>query len=164
MLSFKWCFCIINGKEQTSTEISQPHLWCLVLQGALMGGSAGETRATGFSAVPPTSRPRVPCVCRSTPASSAWTPCKKTTSCPTSSLSLPARKVSTPSPKQPFSFLGQPAINSARHARELFSSVPAGVWLCCLWQCLADSTQWRMGLHGHLYVFRSSLQSKKLLR
>ena len=33
----------------------------------------------------------------------------------------------TPSPKQPFSFLGQPAINSARHARQLFSSVPAGV-------------------------------------
>ena len=33
----------------------------------------------------------------------------------------------TPSPKQPFSFLGQLAINSARHAKQLFSSVPAGV-------------------------------------
>ena len=28
----------------------------------------------------------------------------------------------TPSPKQPFSFLGQLAINSARHARQLASS------------------------------------------
>ena len=70
----------------------------------------------------------------------------------------------TPSPKQPFSFLGQPAVNSARHAKQLFSSVPAGIWLCCLWQCMADSTQWGMGLQGHLCVFRSSLQLKKLLR
>ena len=58
--------------------------------------------------------------------------------------------VDTPSPKQPFSFLGQPAINSARQP---FNSVPAGAWLCCLWQCLADGTQWRMGLQGHLCVF-----------
>ena len=35
-----------------------------------------------------------------------------------------ATMLATPSPKQPFSFLGQPAINSAR---QLFSSVPAGV-------------------------------------
>ena len=58
-------------------------------------------------------------------------------------------KTDTPSPKQPFSFLGQLAINSAK---QLFSSVPAGVWLCCLWQCMADSTQWGMGLQGHLCV------------
>ena len=32
----------------------------------------------------------------------------------------------TPSPKQPFSFLGRLAINSARHATQLFSSVSAG--------------------------------------
>ena len=50
--------------------------------------------------------------------------------------------VPTPSPKQPFSFLGQLAINSARHAKQLFSSVPAGVWLCCLWQCLVHSGGW----------------------
>ena len=46
----------------------------------------------------------------------------------------------TPSPKQPFSFLGWLAIKSARHTTQLFSSVPAGVWLCGLWQCMADST------------------------
>ena len=54
--------------------------------------------------------------------------------------------VLTPSPKQPFSQL---AINSAK---QLFSSVPTGVWLCCMWQCMADSTQWGMGLQGHLCV------------
>ena len=36
-------------------------------------------------------------------------------------------KQHTPSQKQPFSFLGQLAIISARHARQLFSSVPVGV-------------------------------------
>ena len=42
---------------------------------------------------------------------------------------LPATVVTrgTPSQKQPFSFLGQLAIISARHARQLFSSVPVGV-------------------------------------
>ena len=58
----------------------------------------------------------------------------------------------TPSQKQPFRFLGQLAIIGASHARQLFSSVPVGVRLCCLWQCLADSTQWAMGLHGHSCV------------
>ena len=53
----------------------------------------------------------------------------------------------TPSPEQPFSFLGQLAVIGTR---QLFRSVRARVSLCCLWQYLADSEQCGMGLQGHL--------------
>ena len=52
---------------------------------------------------------------------------------------------STASPKQPFSFLGRLAINSYLALCQQESD-------CCLWQCMADSTQWGMGLQGHMCV------------
>ena len=53
----------------------------------------------------------------------------------------------TPSPEQPFSFLGQLAVIGTR---QLFRSVRARVSLCCLWQYLADSEQCGVGLQAHL--------------